>query len=433
MARGTRWSRGFVCLMVPSLHWAIAMARTKQTSKKTTGGPAKRHELPNSKKLTSRLNTTVSRPVFHPSPTAEANLKGFEDATGAPVLTVPATINGHIEVTSRSQVCSDPVLILHFVLKGLPPSGSPAPIMREALWPYGGPNGSIRYHEIIFDFGTEEKHDKHVESMTELVNKFKHLHYERVEVFIYTHSETVRGDIWGGFEDDTSVGRGRNKIITPGLFVGGIEDYIQGATLWMLVCGHTIREPPAFKLFKDCVKCYKPKHTFAFSAELFHASLTTPFVTAYVDRILIEGFDVQEVITFRRRQPTMVEYNQGSTQVLTGPVSLTVTMYTYFHDNNRPFGNALPYQCPKCMCVRTWQRVTYNMKDESRFACKRCKNTITYIRPAQSHIIMYSQGYRGTSSVSGKLVAKGHKASGSGWLVFAVVESGAVVDVDNIC
>jgi hypothetical protein len=131
------------------------------------------------------------------------------------VLTVPATINGHIEVTSRSQVCSDPVLILHFVLKGLPPSGSPAPIMREALRPYG-PNGSIRYHEIIFDFGTDEKHDRHFESMTELVNEFKHLHYERVEVFIYTHSETVRGDIWGGFENDTSVGRGRNKIITPG-------------------------------------------------------------------------------------------------------------------------------------------------------------------------------------------------------------------------
>jgi hypothetical protein len=154
--------------------------------------------------------------------------------------------------------------------------------MREALEPYG-PNGTIQYHEIIFDFGTDEKLDTHVKSMTKLVDEVRRCQYERVEVFIYTHSETVRGDIWGGFENDTSIGKGRNKVITPGepvaysvddvsynpyffvvlrkfsqffagLFVGGIEDHIQGATLWMLVCGHTIREPLAFKSFKGCVK-----------------------------------------------------------------------------------------------------------------------------------------------------------------------------------
>ncbi|KAG1857863.1 hypothetical protein C8R48DRAFT_775325 [Suillus tomentosus] len=546
---------------IPVLWETFIWVPSVLTSKKTTGGPAKRRDL-QKLKVPGRFSAEVSRPVFPPSP-AETNLKamftpdsqckaenstflkpsthnifccfcrdggtlydcyrcpravcetcvitpqqsrqriqepdvlficpgchekrgnyrsesdsimpyfGFEDTKGTPILTVPATINGHVEMSSRSQVCSDSVLILHFVLKGLQPSGSPAPIMREALEPYG-PNGTIQYHEIIFDFGTDEKLDTHVKSMTKLVDEVRRCQYERVEVFIYTHSETVRGDIWGGFENDTSIGKGRNKVITPGepvaysvddffagLFVGGIEDHIQGATLWMLVCGHIIREPLAFKSFKGCVKRFKLEHTFAFGAELFHASLTTPLITTYVDRVLIEGFDVQEVMqdlllscprlamharivhlhitngTFPRRQPTIVEYNQGFMRVPKGPVSLTTTAYTYFHENNRPFGNALPCQCSKCMCVRTWKRVTSNIStsDESKFVCRKCKNTITYTRPAQSSIILFSQGYRRTSSVSGKLVTKGHRAAGSGWLVSATVESGAVADevCDDVC
>jgi hypothetical protein len=51
------------------------MARTKQTSKKTTGGPAKRRDL-QKLKVPGRFSAEVSRPVFPPSP-AETNLKAM--------------------------------------------------------------------------------------------------------------------------------------------------------------------------------------------------------------------------------------------------------------------------------------------------------------------------------------------------------------------
>lgn len=130
-------------------------------------------------------------------------------------MTDAVTIFGHIEVTSRSQICSDPILILHFILDTLAPFASPAAIMREALQPYR-PTDHIQYHEVIFDIGTPKKTHEHLESMKKLMDRVKHLEYEHVEVFIYSHSETERGDIWGGFEDCKFVGKGRNKVSIRG-------------------------------------------------------------------------------------------------------------------------------------------------------------------------------------------------------------------------
>jgi hypothetical protein len=109
---------------------------------------------------------------------------------------------------------------------------------------------------------------------------------------------------------------------------------------------------------------YKVEHAFAFGAELFHACLTTTLVTTYVDCILIEGFEVQEVMqdlllacprlakhssiihlhvtnnAFRCRRPTMAEYKQGMIHTPGGTISMAVTTYMFFHENNCPFGNA---------------------------------------------------------------------------------------------
>ncbi|KAG2124765.1 hypothetical protein BD769DRAFT_1669259 [Suillus cothurnatus] len=396
---------------------------------------------------------------------------GFVDHEGYPAFTVPAVIHGHIEATSRSQVCSNPILILHFVLQSLQPSHSPAAIMQQELQLYR-PNDIIQYHKITFDFRTMEKFFKHTQAMTNLVERIKHIEYERIEVFVYTHSETVQGNLWGGFKENETIGRGKSKktiLDAPvvytvnhffaGLFVGRVADYIKGSTLWMLACGHTVREPDTFKSFKNNVKCYEVKHAFAFGAEPFHACLTTPLVTTYVDRVLIEGFEVQEVMqdlllacprlakhsfiihlhvtnnAFHCRRPTMAEYKQGMIHTPGGTTSMAVTTYTFFHENNCPFGNALPYQCSKCMCICTWQHLAScpSAPNESKCACKnlKCGHTITYMMLKQSHIILFSQGYRGTSTVSGKLVKKGHNAAGSGWLVSQMIEGGMVTDDDS--
>lgn len=138
--------------------------------------------------------------------------QGFEDAQGTLILTVHATINGHIELTSRSQICNSPILILNFILGGVNPSGSPARNMQNVLEPYiAGEN--LQYHEVVFDIGTLEKAERHTKSMKALANKVKDILFKCVEIFVHTHSETIRGDLWGGFEDAALVGKKRKKVL----------------------------------------------------------------------------------------------------------------------------------------------------------------------------------------------------------------------------
>lgn len=139
----------------------------------------------------------------------------------------------------------------------------------------------LHYHEVIFDFGTTQKCETHERSMQKLVAELGRMEFDRVEVFILTHSETTRGDIWGGYESAISVRKGSIKIAKPtpvaytvddvswhlllivcihsrqffaGIFVAGLDEILKGATLWMLVCGHTVRKTESFKSFTTCVK-----------------------------------------------------------------------------------------------------------------------------------------------------------------------------------
>ncbi|KAG1899338.1 uncharacterized protein F5891DRAFT_1189777 [Suillus fuscotomentosus] len=160
--------------------------------------------------------------------------------------------------------------------------------MQHKLQPYR-PKDSLQFHKIIFNIETDEKAEHHAESMEILMGRLKLQEYEHIEIFIYTHSEIEWGDIWGGFEDDEFVGRRRTKVAIQGepviyaidvffagLFVGGIEEYVRGATLWVLICGHMVRQPNSFKLLQTCVKKYEVEHVFAFDAVLFHVCLTIP-------------------------------------------------------------------------------------------------------------------------------------------------------------
>ncbi|KAG2122314.1 hypothetical protein BD769DRAFT_1389775 [Suillus cothurnatus] len=80
------------------------------------------------------------------------------------------------------------------------------------------------------------------------------------------------------------------------LFVSKMEDYIKGATLWMLPHGHMVQEPITFNTFKNCIRHYKVEHAFAFGTDLFHAYFTTLLVIIYISHILVESFEVQEVM-----------------------------------------------------------------------------------------------------------------------------------------
>jgi hypothetical protein len=104
--------------------------------------------------------------------------------------------------------------------------------MQQELQPYR-PNDIIQYHKITFDFRTTEKFFKHTQAMTNLVEHIKHIEYERIEVFVYTHSETVQGDLWGGFEENETIGRGKSKKTILDAPVVYTVNHVSGKLTWL--------------------------------------------------------------------------------------------------------------------------------------------------------------------------------------------------------
>ncbi|KAG1743537.1 hypothetical protein EDD22DRAFT_851492 [Suillus occidentalis] len=317
-----------------------------QTALKSTGGPAKHGQLPTFKVTAGpaviaeeSVEEIKGSDIYFTCPGCHemhgkrtSPYYGFEDAQGTPILTIHATINGHIELTSRSQICNSPILILNLILDGVNPSGSPAHIMRNVLEPYvAGKN--LQYHKVVFDIGMLEKAERHAKSMKALANKF-----------------------------------------FQGVFVGGIEGYLKGANLWI----------------------HEVEHMFAFGAERFHTSLVAAFALAYMEHVLVKGFEVWDTMpnllavspqlgmhasviiiqlnsAFHRRPITIVEYHKP-VRLDEGKVSMTVMTYTFFDENCHPWGNILPYQCLSCKCVRLWKRITPSIGQgaivaESKFCC----------------------------------------------------------------
>ncbi|KAG2109001.1 uncharacterized protein F5147DRAFT_773337 [Suillus discolor] len=247
--------------------------------------------------------------------------------------------------------------------------------------------------------------------------------------------------------------KGRIKIAKPtpvaymvdnffaGIFVAGLDEILKGATLWMLVCGHMVHETESFKSFTTCVKHYDIANAFAFGAEGLHVCLTMPFIAAYVERILVEGFLVQEVMTsllavcprltmhasiihihvmnaLRRRLPTIVEYNKGVMHI-DDKASIIVSTYTFFDKNQRPWGNALPLQCSGCKCLHQWKRISPSLSDNGSVA----NQTVQVFFTFPPTWFSYSQHFTPLSVVPHTSIS-GHMNELASGLVFGVAGLG---------
>lgn len=133
---------------------------------------------------------------------------------------------------------------------------------------------------------------------------------------------------------------------------------------------------------------------------------------------------------FRRRAPYVIEFNKGAMHV-DDKASMVLSTYTFFHQNQRPWGNPLPYQCSRCHSVRPWNCIASSLTDEAQFACKNCNYNIAYTKPKESKITLFTNGYQGTSSASGKLSKKGSGA-GSGWLVLVAIERARQPSLEDV-
>lgn len=102
-------------------------------------------------------------------------------------------------------------------------------------------------------------------------------------------------------------------------------------------------------------------HLVSFTAKKLHPLLLTPFLIDYTQRVLIEGFTLEDSFEAILSSTSHANLSRHSTIVRFFPKTLTVpaiqaTEYIFVHERLRPWGHSLPIACPICKCPRAWGR-----------------------------------------------------------------------------
>jgi hypothetical protein len=91
-------------------------------------------------------------------------------AEWTPVLKNPLRIKGSYELTSRSRVLVQSLLILHFRMSSIEPGG-PAAIINQYMQPFL--RDALSYHEISFNLSSERAEVAYAAAVEQLVDTFK--------------------------------------------------------------------------------------------------------------------------------------------------------------------------------------------------------------------------------------------------------------------
>ena len=100
-------------------------------------------------------------------------------------------------MTSQSQVCTDGLLILHFILESLDGIGSPAQLLYQYMRSFISPS-AIVYEEVIFNMGSADQVVSHGCAMNQLMERLSSNQAEWVVIFITNHSHDDTGDLFVG-------------------------------------------------------------------------------------------------------------------------------------------------------------------------------------------------------------------------------------------
>ncbi|KAI5983213.1 hypothetical protein EDD15DRAFT_2376780 [Pisolithus albus] len=270
------------------------MARTVQNAEKSTSGHATRickakdartrqHKVPS--RITRRVPQSMYKPLVTPSNLQGhwSTNKGFMRVAGGasdPVFPEGVYVEGVCERALNSQVCAEPVIVLHFVCSGLSPLGSPAKLLEVVLEEYHA-DGTLQCEQIVFDFGTQKKFVRWSATANKLAKSLISSPFTRKVLFISTHSDIERGDLFAGQGDDGTDQAMEVTTFMTHLFTGGLEDVVFNATLFLLTCGPMVWITESFMAMKDAVKFLKPEFVVAFDASNFISTVLKTFLLNY--------------------------------------------------------------------------------------------------------------------------------------------------------
>ncbi|KAI0684114.1 hypothetical protein BC835DRAFT_1310692 [Cytidiella melzeri] len=329
------------------------MARTRQTPKKTTGGKAPR----------KALGGAVAEPT---PPEGEAwhsndengnkdSEQGPNDLQGALQQDGCAMFPNGLAITPQSFIppricCRLPRLcIINIYLVGLLPRGGPGHLLSEMVRPWYSSfrdESRVIYLEHIMDVTGDRTIDNEVADMAELGRRGAD--YDMIMVFICTHSDETRGDLF--FEPNGAV-TVNDHLLDP------LKK--KEITMFLLACGAILHHKESSHDLKTAVSTFNIKNCFAFTSQM---------LLAY------------EIFPLSRVMPMPLSGRDGT---------LKLTLSNCWTNASASACTPILYgscRCSSCMSLWCWSRRKVNQDGSILFGCKgklpsgaQCQATVTVI------------------------------------------------------
>ncbi|KAI6120242.1 hypothetical protein EDD16DRAFT_1518988 [Pisolithus croceorrhizus] len=279
----------------PACH--ISMARTKQSARKVTGGHALRVNLEVLQKKKAKAKAAAKKPplkiqakdnaviIYLCLIVSEESLQKVKRADvkfmcmtchwqktkndpkpymgfyskGEPALSTPPIIPGGFHHAMTSQVAPHTAALLHLHLEGLAQDigHSQVAMLHSFLQAYF-PQGDYNFSQLSFNLGTPESMDAYDKAASDLANTLPA--YSRVMLFLTTHSDEERGDLF--------------------------SDII------FYVCGSVVTNPQSFNGVKEVAQQLTPRSMLLFDAQHLQLASTVPYLQSLLDNTIIQGFPI---------------------------------------------------------------------------------------------------------------------------------------------
>ncbi|KAI5997739.1 hypothetical protein EDC04DRAFT_2612509 [Pisolithus marmoratus] len=229
------------------------MARTKQTTRKVTGDKAPRVKLQSFQKKKSKAALSLKKPTFKRKTMANSDCKrvvcckclivpekSLKEVTedhvtfkcvtchwketeksapqpyfgfysqGKPVLSEPPVITGGFQHAINAQVAPHSTALIHLHLENLEVGHAQVNMIHSLLQPYF-PKGRYQFSQLPFNLTTQESLGVYQSAAFNLATSLSS--YQSVILFLTTHSDEERGDLFAGFVDGVTAASEVSEVL----------------------------------------------------------------------------------------------------------------------------------------------------------------------------------------------------------------------------
>ncbi|KIK13784.1 hypothetical protein PISMIDRAFT_17743 [Pisolithus microcarpus 441] len=147
-----------------------------------------------------------------------------------------------------SQVAPHPTALVHLHLEGLAQDigHSQVAMLHSFLQAYF-PQGDYNFSQLPFNLGTPESMDAYDKAASDLANTLSA--YSKVVLFLTTHSDEDRGDLFTGYINKKPVASEVFPFLQ--LLLKPLSKIVNGADIIFYVCGSVVTNPQSFNGVKE--------------------------------------------------------------------------------------------------------------------------------------------------------------------------------------